>query len=63
MPIIREMKYEHVKWSGSPNYELPSENDEDDNSVVFDDLELARAELRRLASLEFTENEVDLPEI
>ena len=63
MPIIREMKYEHVKWSGSPNYEAPDENDEDDNSVVFDDLELARAELRRLASLEFTENEVDLPEI
>ena len=63
MPIIREMKYEHVKWSGSPNYEPPSENDEDDNSVVFDDLELARGELRRLASLEFTENEVDLPEI
>ena len=63
MPIIREMKYEHVKWSGSPNYEAPSENDEDDNSVIFDDLELARAELRRLASLEFTENEVDLPEI
>ena len=63
MPIIREMKYEHVKWSGSPNYEAPSEDDEDDNSVIFDDLELARAELRRLASLEFTENEVDLPEI
>ena len=63
MPIIREMKYEHVKWSGSPNYEAPDENDENDNSVVFDDLELARAELRRLASLEFTENEVDLPEI
>ena len=63
MPIIREMKYGHVKWSGSPNYEPPSEDDEDDNSIVFDDLELARAELRRLASLEFTENEVDLPEI
>ena len=63
MPIIREIKYEHVKWSGSPNYEAPDENDEDDNSVIFDDLELARAELRRLASLEFTENEVDLPEI
>ena len=63
MPIIREMKYEHVKWSGSPNYEAPDENDEDDNSVVFDDLELARAELRRLASLAFTSLEVDLPEI
>ena len=63
MPIIREMKYEHVKWSGSPNYEPPSEDDENDNSVIFDDLELTRAELRRLASLEFTENEVDLPEI
>ena len=63
MPIIREMKYEHVKWSGSPNYEPPSEDDEDDNSVVFDDLELARAELRRLASLAFTSLEVDLPEI
>ena len=40
----------------------PDEND-DDNSVVFDDLELARAELRRLASLAFTSLEVDLPEI
>ena len=60
MPIIKEYKYENVKWTGSPNYEA---NEEDDTSTVFDDLSLAQAELRRLASLEFTENEVDLPEI
>ena len=60
MPIIKEYKYENVKWTGSPNYEA---NEEDDTSNVFDDLSLAQAELRRLASLEFTENEVDLPKV
>lgn len=59
MPIIKEYKYENVKWSGSPNYE---ESDNDD-SVVFDNLADAQAELRRRATLEFTENEVDLPTI
>ena len=60
MPIIKEYKYENVKWTGSPNYEV---NEEDDTSTIFDDLSLAQAELRRLASLEFTENEVDLPKV
>ena len=60
MPIIKEYKYENVKWTGSPNYEA---KEEDDTSTIFDDLSLAQAELRRLASLEFTENEVDLPKI
>ena len=60
MPIIKEYKYENVKWTGSPNYEA---NEEDDTSTIFNDLSLAQAELRRLASLEFTENEVDLPKV
>ena len=60
MPIIKEYKYENVKWTGSPNYQA---NEEDDTSTIFDDLSLAQAELRRLASLEFTENEVDLPKV
>ena len=60
MPIIKEYKYENVKWTGSPNYEV---NEDDDISTIFDDLSLAQAELRRLASLEFTENEVDLPKV
>ena len=60
MPIIREIKYEHVKWTGSPNYE---EREDDDTSSIYDTLELAQAELRRLAGLEFTENEIDLPKI
>lgn len=59
MPIIKEYKYENVKWSGSPNYE----EKEDETATVFDDLSLAQAELMRLASLEFTENEVDLPKV
>ena len=60
MPIIKEYKYENVKWTGSPNYQA---NEDDDTSTVFNDLSLAQAELRRLASLEFTENEVDLPKV
>ena len=59
MPIIKEYKYENVKWTGSPNYE----EKEDDTATVFNTLEEAQNELRRLANLEFTNGEVDLPKI
>ena len=59
MPIIKEYKYENVKWAGSPNYE----EREDDDATVFNTLEGAQEELRRLANLEFTSGEVDLPKI
>ena len=61
MPIIKEYKYENVKWTGSPNYEEKEE--EDDNVAIFNTLEAAQDELRRLANLEFTSGEVDLPKI
>ena len=59
MPIIKEFKYENVKWTGSLNYK----EEENDASTIFNDLSLAQAELRRLATLEFTDNEVDLPKV
>ena len=59
MPIIKEYKYENVKWTGSPNYEA----DKDDTARIFNTLEEAQNELRRLANLEFANSEVDLPKI
>ena len=55
MPIIREYKYEDVKWKKSPNYKA------DENEIAFDTLEEARAELKRRALLEFSENLIDVP--
>lgn len=60
MPIIREYKYEDVKWKGSPNYQAPL-NGEDDGA--YETLAEAQAELRRRALAEFSENEVDLPTV
>ena len=60
MPIIKEIKYEHVKWTGSKNYK---KDDVDEEDSVFTTLSLAQAELARLATLEFTEKEVDLPSV
>lgn len=60
MPIIREYKYEDVKWKGSPNYQKPL-NGEDDGA--YETLAEAQAELRRRALAEFSENEVDLPTV
>lgn len=53
-PIIKEIKYEDVKWKGSPNYS-------GDGSDAFETLEEARKELKRLAQLEFTLNKIDEP--
>lgn len=58
MPIIREYKYEDVKWKGSPNYQAPT-NGEDDGA--YETKAEAQAELRRRALAEFSENKVDLP--
>ena len=60
MPIIREYKYEDVKWKGSPNYQAPL-NGEDDGA--YETLAEAQAELKRRALAEFSENEVDLPTV
>lgn len=60
VPIIREYKYEDVKWKGSPNYEAP-EDGEDDGA--YETLEEAQTELRRLAELEFTDNKIDVPSV
>lgn len=60
MPIIREYKYEDVKWKGSPNYQAPL-NGEDDGA--YETLAEAQSELRRRALAEFSENEVDLPTV
>lgn len=60
MPIIREYKYEDVKWKGSPNYQKPL-NGEDDGA--YETLAEAQAELKRRALAEFSENEVDLPTV
>lgn len=60
MPIIREYKYEDIKWKGSPNYQAPL-NGEDDGA--YETLAEAQAELRRRALAEFSENEVDLPTV
>ena len=57
MPIIREYKYEDVKWVGSPNYQAPS----DGTSDAYQTLEEAQSELRRRAEMEFTENKIDIP--
>ena len=60
MPIIREYKYEDVKWKGSPNYQAPT-NGEDDGA--YETKAEAQAELRRRALAEFSENKVDLPTV
>ena len=57
LPIIKEIKYENVKWKGSPNYE----EREDDDSYVYDNLAEAQAKLIELATNEFVVNEIDLP--
>ena len=59
MPIIKEYIYEDVKWTGSPNYQ----ENEEDTSSIFERLELAQAELRRRASIEFANKEADLPKV
>ena len=57
LPIIKEIKYENVKWTGSPNYE----EREDDDSYIYDNLAEAQAKLIELATNEFIVNEIDLP--
>ena len=57
LPIIKEIKYENVKWKGSPNYE----EREDDDSYIYDNLAEAQAKLIELATNEFIVNEIDLP--
>lgn len=57
LPIIKEIKYENVKWTGSPNYE----EREDDDSYIYDNLAEAQAKLIELATNEFVVNEIDLP--
>lgn len=57
IPIIKEIKYENVKWTGSPNYE----EREDDDSYIYDNLAEAQAKLIELATNEFVVNEIDLP--
>ena len=57
LPIIKEIKYENVKWKGSPNYE----EREDDDSYIYDNLAEAQAKLIELATNEFVVNEMDLP--
>ena len=57
LPIIKEIKYENVKWKGSPNYE----EREDDDSYIYDNLAEAQAKLIELATNEFVVNEIDLP--
>lgn len=57
LPIIKEIKYENVKWAGSPNYE----EREDDDSYIYDNLAEAQAKLIELATNEFIVNEIDLP--
>lgn len=58
MPIIREIKYENVKWKGSPNFE----SREDDDSFIYDNLSDAQDKLRELAQKEF-ENGIDLLDV
>lgn len=58
LPIIKEIKYENVKWTGSPNYE----EREDDDSYIYENLSDAQAKLVELATNEFTVNEIDLPQ-
>lgn len=60
MPIIREYKYEDVKWKGSPNYQAPLDGEDDG---AYETLAEAQAELKRRALAEFSENEVDLPTV
>lgn len=60
MPIIREYKYEDVKWKGSPNYQKPLDGEDDG---AYETLAEAQAELKRRALAEFSENEVDLPTV
>lgn len=60
MPIIREYKYEDVKWKGSPNYKAPLDGEADG---AYETLAEAQAELKRRALAEFSENEVDLPTV
>ena len=60
MPIIREYKYEDVKWKGSPNYQAPLDGEADG---AYETLAEAQAELKRRALAEFSENEVDLPTV
>lgn len=60
MPIIREYKYEDVKWKGSPNYQAPLDGEDDG---AYETLAEAQAELKRRALVEFSENEVDLPTV
>ena len=60
MPIIREYKYEDVKWKGSPNYQAPLSGEDDG---AYETLAEAQAELKRRALAEFSENEVDLPTV
>lgn len=57
LPIIKEIKYENVKWKGSPNFE----EREDDDSYIYDNLAEAQAKLIELATNEFVVNEIDLP--
>ena len=57
LPIIKEIKYENVKWKGSPNYE----EREDDDSYIYDNLAEAQAKLIELATNEFVVNEIDSP--
>ena len=58
MPIIREIKYENVKWKGSPNFETR----EDDDSFIYENLSDAQDKLRELAQKEF-ENGIDLLDV
>ena len=60
MPIIREYKYEDVKWKGSPNYQAPLDGEADG---AYETLAEAQAELKRRALAEFSENKVDLPTV
>ena len=57
LPIIKEIKYENVKCTGSPNYE----EREDDDSYIYDNLAEAQAKLIELATNVFVVNEIDLP--
>lgn len=62
-PIIREYKFENIKWSGSPNYQEPTEGGSNSGDIVFNTLEEAQSELRKTARECFETEKIDLPNI
>lgn len=53
-PVIKKIKYDFIKCKESPNYS-------GDGTDAYDTMEQAKAELKRLAQLEFSINKVDEP--